>query len=301
MLTYKHEAFLEEAINGILMQQGEFDLELIIGDDCSPDNSEAIVNKFLINQSTHRRIRYFRHSENIGMMPNFAYCFEKCKGEFIAFCEGDDYWTDKNKLNRQVDFLRKNKKYVLTTSSAYKLENNKLCLFDNKGAAKTFTQYDQLIDNQCITCTVAFRKVIDKIPKWMDSLPIGDYPFFLLLMNHGLGYHDNFISAVYRVHSGGVYSGLDDKSRLLKEIEVFEALKKEKPLNINKNINFKLQYLYYDVYLNHSSGSVNMWFKKIIKSTDFTNSKSIILALKSIFKYLLIQIRLDYKVKVDKK
>src|SRR5690606_34101688 len=111
MITYNHEAYIKQAIEGILMQQTNFDVELIIADDCSTDRTETIIRELIENHSENFKIKYYRHDINIGMMPNFIFSLKKCTGKYIALCEGDDYWTDPLKLQKQVDFLEGNPEY----------------------------------------------------------------------------------------------------------------------------------------------------------------------------------------------
>ena len=116
MITYNHEAYIQQAIEGVLMQECDFKVELIIADDNSPDNTEVVVKKILSEHSKASWIKYTKHNANKGMNSNFIWATKQCKGKYIAICEGDDYWTDSNKLQKQVDFLEKNKDYGLVST-----------------------------------------------------------------------------------------------------------------------------------------------------------------------------------------
>ncbi len=105
MITYGHENYIREAIEGVLMQQCNFDLELIIANDFSPDNTDDIIQRIINDDPRASIIKYIKHDKNIGMMPNFVYALQQCKGKYIALCEGDDYWIDEYKLKKQVDIL----------------------------------------------------------------------------------------------------------------------------------------------------------------------------------------------------
>ena len=112
-ITYNHENFIRDAIEGFLMQQTNFDYEIIIANDCSPDNTDSFVKKYINNHPKGKLIKYFRHDKNIGVMPNFIFALKQCTGKYIALCEGDDYWTDPYKLQKQVDFLEANLDYTI--------------------------------------------------------------------------------------------------------------------------------------------------------------------------------------------
>ena len=109
MITYGHENYIEQAIKGVLMQECDFQYELIIANDCSPDNTDRIVQKIIDNTNNADRIKYVRHTVNKGMTANFLWTLQQASGKYIAICEGDDYWTDPLKLQKQVDLLEVNR------------------------------------------------------------------------------------------------------------------------------------------------------------------------------------------------
>ena len=103
MITYNHERFIAQAIESVLMQQTDFAVELVIGEDCSTDGTRAIVRDY--GERYPERIRLLLPEHNLGMMPNFVATLKACRGQYVASVEGDDYWTDPHKLQKQVDFL----------------------------------------------------------------------------------------------------------------------------------------------------------------------------------------------------
>ncbi|HIE44902.1 MAG TPA: glycosyltransferase [Flavobacteriaceae bacterium] len=108
-ITYNHELFIAQAIDSFLMQETDFDFEIVIGEDCSTDNTRKIIEEY---QKTHpKKIRLLPSNKNLGIEANFYRTTQACNGKYIAICDGDDYWIDKNKLQLQVDFLEKNKDY----------------------------------------------------------------------------------------------------------------------------------------------------------------------------------------------
>lgn len=120
MITYSHEKYIEEAINGVLIQKFGGDIELIIANDNSPDHTDEIIQQILKNSSIPEniQIKYTKHPKNIGMMPNFIWALKEAKGKYVAICEGDDYWIDPQKLQKQVDFLEENLNIDLVTSNS---------------------------------------------------------------------------------------------------------------------------------------------------------------------------------------
>lgn len=118
MITYSHAAYIKDAIEGVLSQVTDFNFELIISNDFSKDATDAIVNEYLENHPKGRMIRYTFHQSNIGAMANLIFALQQCKGKYIAMCEGDDYWTDPLKLQKQVDLLNTHNDYGLVHHDA---------------------------------------------------------------------------------------------------------------------------------------------------------------------------------------
>ena len=112
MITYNHARYIAEAIEGVIMQRSTFPIELIISDDCSTDNTRDICETY---QNRYPEILKLlpKEEKNFGVMANFVNTLLKCNGKFIALCEGDDYWTDPYKLQKQVDFLEANKDFII--------------------------------------------------------------------------------------------------------------------------------------------------------------------------------------------
>ena len=102
MISYRHAAFIAQAIESVLAQQCDFEIELVIGDDCSPDGTGAICDEFARRDP---RVRLLPRDRNLGVMANFSRTLQACRGEYVAVCEGDDYWIDPLKLAKQVAFL----------------------------------------------------------------------------------------------------------------------------------------------------------------------------------------------------
>ena len=107
MITYNHEKYIEEAILGVLRQETEFDIELIVSNDDSPDDTDKIIRRIIKEHPKAFCIRYIKHNENIGAMPNSLHNLKLCTGRYIALCEGDDCWTDSKKLQIQIEAMQK--------------------------------------------------------------------------------------------------------------------------------------------------------------------------------------------------
>jgi glycosyltransferase involved in cell wall biosynthesis len=213
MITYKHESFISAAIEGALAQNTSFDCELIIADDCSPDNTKEIVEKHTEKQYQGKTIRYIRHKSNIGFMSNFVSALRAAKGKYIALCDGDDYWTDENKLQQQIDFLEQNPDYVACFHNA-QIETNGVLQdeFVCKGLMKdTYTIEDLLQGNKFPTASCVFRNVITEFPDWYKyQAPVGDWFLYLLLLGYGKAKYFPQVMSVYRIQQGGVHFAINN-------------------------------------------------------------------------------------------
>ena len=105
MITYNHERFIAQAIEGVLMQETGFPFELVIGEDCSTDGTRAVCEKYAREHPD--RIRLLPAERNLGMNLNARRTLRACRGKYIANCEGDDLWTDAGKLQRQAEYLER--------------------------------------------------------------------------------------------------------------------------------------------------------------------------------------------------
>lgn len=208
MITYQHEKYIEQAVKGVLMQIYESEIELIIANDSSPDKTDSIIKNIILNHPNGKWIKYKRHFENIGMMPNFIWALKQAKGNYIALCEGDDYWTDPFKLQKQVDFLEAESQSVMCFHKVDVLKTNGEIVEDF--LTKVPEQYERretllAKGNYIHTPSVLFRNNLITIPEIFHQSPIGDFPLYALLTKYGdIGYIQESM-AVYR-HNVGVLS-----------------------------------------------------------------------------------------------
>lgn len=205
MPTYGQEKFIAEAILGVLSQQCDFEVELIVADDCSPDNTAEIVRNIIETHPNGSWIKYIRHEKNKGAIPNFTWTFCQAKGKYIAACEGDDYWTDPLKLQKQVDFLEKNPEYAIVFHKVKEVDVYGTPVQDALNSPDMEKTYDinyLSTGNFIRTPSVVFKKNFNKFPDWIDLSPIGDYPLHLLNASFGLIKYFPDKMAAYRVGSG---------------------------------------------------------------------------------------------------
>ncbi|MDP2088622.1 MAG: glycosyltransferase [Flavobacteriaceae bacterium] len=226
MITYNHEKYIAEAINGVLMQVCNFEVELILANDCSTDKTDAVIQEIIQNHPNRSWIKYTNHPQNKGMMPNFIWAMQQCKGKYIALCEGDDYWTNPLKLQKQVDFLEGNLDYVLCFHQVNILKTNGEIVSDF--ITKVPENYETIetlarLGNYIHTPSVVFRNIIKEFPFEFKHTPIGDYFLYMMLAEKGKLKYLGVNMGVYR-YGDGFFSGNSSLEKVNSNLKLFTCL-----------------------------------------------------------------------------
>lgn len=204
MITYNHGLYVEEALNGIIMQNSDFDIELVIGDDASTDNTVAIINS--ITFPPHIKLKKQFRRKNVGMLRNFTSTLQECTGRYIALLDGDDYWIDPNKLQRQAGFLDGNPEFSICYHPV-NIYNGRSFLDDNNNNRDVSDIYDLAHGNFMHTCSVVFRSgLFSKFPSEFYKSTVADYFLHMLNAKYGKIKKIPYIMGVYRMHEDGVWS-----------------------------------------------------------------------------------------------
>lgn len=214
MITYNHQDYISESIESILKQVTDFKFQLIIGEDNSTDRTKEIcmeyANKF------PDKVTLITSPDNVGMGKNFVRTYQACKGKYIAFCEGDDYWTDPDKLQKQVNFLEANTSYACCFHNVVIKEQRTGEMKEERNAAShewilhksllkdTFDTEDILGPWFIPSLSVMFVNYPDfNLPDWFFNCNYGDLPFMLLLTLRGKFKYLDEVMGVYRIHNTG--------------------------------------------------------------------------------------------------
>lgn len=241
MITYNHEPYIAQAIEGVLMQETDFPIELIIGEDCSTDRTREIVLDY--QKKYPDIIRVITSGHNIGARKNSLRTNKACHGTYIAYCEGDDYWIDPKKLQKQVNFLGNNPDYGLVHSDFDKYYESKKVFeraFNKSNVIKIpeGNIFNNLLGNEWIihTPTIMIRNNLQKkyqkfcadnkneTKKWK----FGDIALFLYFaMFSKIKYLDES-TAVYRILEESACNTKSEKKRIendvaLQKLKLFYA------------------------------------------------------------------------------
>ncbi|MEP6726819.1 MAG: glycosyltransferase [Bacteroidota bacterium] len=226
--TFNHEKYLSECLDGLLMQQTSFPFEILVHEDASTDNTAKILREY--EQNYPHIIRCVYQTENQFLKQNtlINILFRMARGKYVALCEGDDYWTDPLKLQKQVDFLEQHPDYVLCSADA-RIENLTSQLFraiyTHFDRDMSFNQAQVLTDFYCPTLSMVFRNNVMLIPDWFHNVKSGDSFLHYLLSRHGKFYFMNFIAGVYRQHNAGISNTNNKISWFENNLEHLEKLR----------------------------------------------------------------------------
>jgi glycosyltransferase involved in cell wall biosynthesis len=204
LITYNHEKYIRQAIEGVLMQEVDFEWELIIADDCSTDGTRAILTEY--KEKYPNRISLILQEKNVGPAQNWLDLITAPKSKYIAYFEGDDYWIDKTKLQQQIDFLEKNPGYTLCHSDVKVIDIQGAVVEDHQ--LKAWNHRNSFLDYRfaifcplAFSCTSVFTNTLP-VKKLSTKVKAGDWMIWVLLTLQGDAKFIDQKLSIYRLGSG---------------------------------------------------------------------------------------------------
>ena len=245
VIAYKHARYISQCLESILMQKIDFAYEILLGEDDSDDGTRELCIEYA--KKYPAKIRLFLNDRKnviyINGKPTGRYNFIKlinnAKGKYIAICEGDDYWTDPYKLQKQVDFLENHRSFVccfhaVEIISEIPEQGSRIATPHKKKSV--YTLNDLLKGNFIHTCSVMFRSgLFGEFPEWFDKVAAADWSLHILNAQRGeIGYINEVLGA-YRVHMGGIHSSKGEMDKVRGMIETYPY--------INRYLNYRYNFL----------------------------------------------------------
>ena len=220
-LAFNHVQYIRVCLDSFLMQKTSFAFEIIIHDDASTDGTKEIIEEYATKYPDIIFPIYQKENQySKGIKPTWVFNAPRWKGKYIALCEGDDYWTDPLKLQKQVDFLETNSDYVMCTHATEEKNEimNTSVVFPKIGEDTTKYIEDYIINNLTATCSLMFKAAyLEPIPEWFKKIQFGDLGLILMLF-----YRSNKkmmvlkdCMAVYRINSGSIHGSLKNNNASL--------------------------------------------------------------------------------------
>lgn len=194
--TYNHENYIRQALESFVMQKTDFKFEVIVNDDASTDRTVEIVREFEEKYPDIIKPIYQKENQySKGEIITANILIPRAKGEYLAFCEGDDFWTDENKLQKQVDFLDANKefsacvhKYITVDKFGNETNMHTFGYYENPGVytLKDFETNQLPSQLASLVCRSIFCAPETKYPESFNKIKVqGDVKYFLYLLAHG--------------------------------------------------------------------------------------------------------------------
>lgn len=229
IITYNQVNYIRDCIEGALMQEVDFGYEIVIADDCSTDGTSEICADYAAKFPN--LIKHFRRDKNLGPNRNVLKAYGECKGKYIAVCEGDDYWSNSNKIYLQFRLLSNNTKY------AGSFHNTIIINEEGKQQERIYgaNQKTELSSKDVLskvapfhTSSFMFKREAIKYPSWIYNVVSLDIAIFSIISQQGLLVKVERNMSVYRKHKGGSTSSEDvvrnyhkDRIRLLGYLNKF--------------------------------------------------------------------------------
>jgi glycosyltransferase involved in cell wall biosynthesis len=229
LVTYNHAPYIAQALDSVLGQVTDFPFEVIISDDCSSDGTRGIIEQYA--ERYPGRIRLLLSERNRNDNEVTARGIRAAAGEFIAFLDGDDWWTVPHKLQAQVRFLESHPGCAMCYHPVQRVYQDGSRLAHPSlppGARSLATLEDVLVRYHVNSCSIAFRRAaLPELPDWYYAADLADWALAVLLSSRGaVGYLDE-VMAAYRIHGGGVWSGVTQVQRIETRLRFFDRLGSE--------------------------------------------------------------------------
>lgn len=231
---YNFGEYIEQSILSAVNQVTNFEYEILVRDDFSQDHSQVNIERVAFY---HPKVKYFKPTENLGFAENIKFLITESKGEYIAYLDGDDYFTDPYKLQKQVDFMDNNNEYVLTFTGHWNREVGGGYAPDSTpgwlgliGFENNEVNTKDLLKSNYVTFGRMFRNIKGLVKDWMMDLPYFDWPLNFELSRLGKIKFIDYPTGVYRIHTESIFSTTNQEIKkhnikLIKEklLEIYET------------------------------------------------------------------------------
>lgn len=300
IISYNHEQYIEQTLDSVISQKTTFPFEIVIGDDASPDKTRAICLKYA--EKYPNLIRVMPKTKNLGVVPNYIRTLKACEGQYIAHLDGDDYWIDPLKLQKQVDKLRTNSDFIMCYTSRQVFREDWKDLASETERAHLKNYYGEDLGNGFFSIkdgednkyyrvedfcgntffhlsTLVFKKpvtdvVINHLARFKN---IVDRPLSIILLQELGGYAVKIpdVCIVFRMNKNSLFSPADEIKRNRMTNEMYATLNELYP-NLSKHFNYHLNVSAYfelrHAYRQKDKTTVRTLATQIISRPTFKNN-----------------------------
>lgn len=233
LITYKQEDYIRQTIESILMQKTNFEFNIVVADDCSPDSTLEIIREYA--QDTLINFEFLPNSENLGYVKNYKRAFTACKAKYIAIIEGDDYWTSPLHLQKHIDFLDSHQDCTMSFNRHERLfvdkGYNDIPEWNYEENYRSITSNEMALGNQIGNLSCCVLRNIEIEEAVFDAYFFADWLLGMYLGMFGYLAQQKDVTSAYRVHDNGQWSRMSEKEQyitILKMIDVYNPILKYK-------------------------------------------------------------------------
>lgn len=238
--VYNHDKYLEDCLNGFLIQKTTFPFEVFIHDDASTDSSASIIRKYVSKYPKIFKPFYEKenqYSKNDGSFRKITWNPNYLQGKYIAICEGDDYWTDPHKLQMQVDWLEAHPEYSMCCSNAFIQSSTRTLSGARYWKDCNISIMDMIRGRSCFIQTSTFlirKKLLDFYPEYCKKCYIGDYPLQIWAAFNGkvryfkkktslyrYCHSNSFTSSSYKKDVSSIVKGIKSELTMLQGLDAY--------------------------------------------------------------------------------
>lgn len=260
-ITYNHEKYIAQTIESFLMQETNFDFEILIHDDASTDNTQSIIKEYELKYPSKIKVIYQTENQySQGKKPSMLNA-QRASGKYIALCEGDDYWTSPHKLQKQIDYMENNDNCSMCVHAGYlvnSVNENEFVEYRSASGNKLFNTSEIIKRGGALflTNSIVYKSVyINERPLFLENSPVGDYPLAINLSLLGEVYYIDECMSAYRQNVAGswsertfvspdiTFSHYNKMLIMLDELNEYTNFKYDKVINATKKDNYLPMYL----------------------------------------------------------
>lgn len=225
LITYKQEDYIRQTVESILMQETNFDFNIVVADDCSPDSTLEIIKEYA--EKSDIEFKILENTANLGYVKNYKRAFAACDAEYIAIMEGDDYWTSPLHLQKHVDFLDAHKECTMSFNRHERLfvdkGYNDIPEWKSGEEYRLITSNEMALGNQIGNLSCCVTRNIEIEPKVFEAYFFADWLLGMYLGMFGPLAQQKEVTSAYRVHDNGQWSRMSEKEQYLTMLKMIDA------------------------------------------------------------------------------
>lgn len=225
--TYNQEQYISQTLDSILMQECDFEYEILVGEDCGTDATRRICEGYA---EKYPQIRLLERPHNIGKQKNYFDALIQCRGKYVSMCDGDDYWQDPLMLQKEVDYLESHPECVIVYHDSIMIDDKGNILSETEVGEQYKRDFssDELIRGVDISNrTICFRNIVDYTKIDYSLVYNEDMFVYAIVGQYGSGhYMDNLKPSVYRILNGSIWSTMSELKQIWLKLGTIKALQK---------------------------------------------------------------------------